>query len=54
VAGDTEQAEARLLEMVGSNLLRVLDGDEPLHIVNGVMRRGTAKPPRDPRRNAEE
>jgi len=54
VAGDTEQAEARLLEMVGSNLLRVLDGDEPLHIVNGVMRRGTAKPPRDPRPNAEE
>jgi phosphoglycerate dehydrogenase-like enzyme len=56
VAGDTEQAEARLLEMVGTNLLRVLDGEEPLHIVNGVTRRHDdhARFARGPRPNGEE
>jgi len=37
--GATEQARARVLEMVRANLLRVLDGEEPFSVVNGVGRR---------------
>ena len=37
--GATEQARARALEMVRANLLRVLDGEEPFNVVNGVGRR---------------
>lgn len=36
VGGNTAEAEARLLEVVGDNLLRVLDGEPPLNVVNGV------------------
>jgi len=35
-AGATVEADARLIEVVGENLLRVLDGKPPLHVVNGV------------------
>ncbi|GAC1655274.1 MAG: hydroxyacid dehydrogenase [Candidatus Dormibacteraceae bacterium] len=35
--GATIEAEERLLEVVGANLLRVLDGEEPINIVNAVM-----------------
>jgi D-3-phosphoglycerate dehydrogenase len=34
--GATFEADARLIEAVGDNLLRVLDGLPPLNIVNGV------------------
>ena len=34
--GATVEADARLLEVVGANLLRVLDGDPPLNVVNGL------------------
>jgi phosphoglycerate dehydrogenase-like enzyme len=34
--GATVEADERLLEVVGDNLLRVLDGEAPLHVVNGV------------------
>jgi D-3-phosphoglycerate dehydrogenase / 2-oxoglutarate reductase len=34
--GATVEADARLLEVVGDNLLRVLDGKPPSHVVNGV------------------
>lgn len=37
--GLTTEAEARLLEMCGANLRRVLDGLEPFNVVNGVTRR---------------
>ena len=37
--GATEQARARVLEMVRANVLRVLDGEEPFSVVNGVGRR---------------
>jgi D-3-phosphoglycerate dehydrogenase len=36
VAGFTAEAEARALEMVRDNLTRVLDGEEPSNVVNGV------------------
>ncbi|HZU16066.1 MAG TPA: 2-hydroxyacid dehydrogenase [Candidatus Dormibacteraeota bacterium] len=39
IAGLTEEAEARLLEMCGANLRRVLEGLEPFNVVNGVTRR---------------
>ena len=34
--GATVEADARLLEVVGDNLLRVLDGRPPRHVVNGL------------------
>lgn len=39
IAGLTEEAEARLLEMCGANLRRVLEGLEPFNVVNGVAKR---------------
>lgn len=36
VGGATLEAEARVLEVVRDNLLRVLDGEEPVNVVNGV------------------
>jgi phosphoglycerate dehydrogenase-like enzyme len=33
----TEEAEAHVLEVVGDNLLRVLDGEPPLNVVNQVL-----------------
>jgi D-3-phosphoglycerate dehydrogenase len=39
VGGSTREAEQRLLDVCGENMLRVLDGGEPLNIVNGVSRR---------------
>ena len=36
VAGYTAEAEARVLEVVRDNLTRVLDGEEPSNVVNGV------------------
>ena len=33
----TEEAEAHLLEVVGDNLLRVLDGEPPVDVVNQVL-----------------
>jgi D-3-phosphoglycerate dehydrogenase len=33
----TEEAEAHLLEVVGDNLLRVLDGEAPVNVVNQVL-----------------
>jgi len=36
VAGYTAEAEARALEMVRDNLTRVLEGEEPFNVVNGV------------------
>ncbi len=38
-AGLTREAEARVLEVCGANMIRVLDGEEPFNIVNGVTRR---------------
>jgi phosphoglycerate dehydrogenase-like enzyme len=35
-AGATFEADARLIEVVGDNLLRVLDGLPPVNIVNEV------------------
>lgn len=35
----TEEAEARVLDMCGANLRRVLAGLEPFNVVNGVTRR---------------
>jgi phosphoglycerate dehydrogenase-like enzyme len=37
-AGLTDEAEARLLDVCGANLRRVLDGLEPFNVVNGVTR----------------
>jgi phosphoglycerate dehydrogenase-like enzyme len=37
--GLTDEAEARVLEVCGANLRRVLDGLEPFNVVNGVTRR---------------
>ena len=34
--GATVEADARLIEVVGENLIRVLDGMPPLHVVNGL------------------
>ena len=42
--GATEQARARVLEMVRANLVRVLDGEEPFSVVNGVARRQVPVP----------
>ena len=36
VGGATREAEARVLEVVRDNLSRVLDGEEPSNVVNGV------------------
>jgi D-3-phosphoglycerate dehydrogenase len=36
VAGATLEGEARVLEVVRDNLVRVLDGEEPSNVVNGV------------------
>lgn len=36
VGGATTEAEARVLEVVRDNLTRVLDGEEPSNVVNGV------------------
>jgi phosphoglycerate dehydrogenase-like enzyme len=36
IAGSTFEAEARVLEVVRDNLTRVLDGEEPEFVVNGV------------------
>ena len=36
MAGFTLEAEARALDMVRDNLTRVLDGEEPFNVVNGV------------------
>ncbi len=36
VGGFTVETEARVLELVRDNLTRVLDGEEPLNVVNGV------------------
>jgi phosphoglycerate dehydrogenase-like enzyme len=37
--GATEQAAARVQEVVRANLLRVLEGEDPFNVVNGVSRR---------------
>jgi phosphoglycerate dehydrogenase-like enzyme len=39
VAGVSEESEARLLETCADNMRRVLDGLDPHHVVNGVIRR---------------
>jgi phosphoglycerate dehydrogenase-like enzyme len=39
VGGFTQEAERRVMEVCGDNMLRVLDGSDPLNIVNGVSRR---------------
>ncbi|HLH69507.1 MAG TPA: 2-hydroxyacid dehydrogenase [Candidatus Dormibacteraeota bacterium] len=39
IAGLTQEAEDRLLEVCGANLRRVLEGLEPFNVVNGVTRR---------------
>jgi len=36
-AGATLDADARLIEVVGENLMRVLDGQPPVNVVNGVI-----------------
>ncbi len=36
MAGFTVEAEARALEIIRDNLTRVLDGEEPFNVVNGV------------------
>ena len=36
VGGGTLEADARLLEVVGDNLLRVLEGQPPINVVNAV------------------
>ena len=38
-AAATEEADARLLEVVGENLLRALDGEAPVNVVNQVLAR---------------
>ena len=38
-AGTTIESRARLFEMIGENLCRVLDGDPPLNVVNQVQER---------------
>ena len=35
-AGATLEADARLIEVVGDNLMRVLEGKQPLNVVNGL------------------
>ncbi|MBO0705218.1 MAG: hypothetical protein J2P39_07860, partial [Candidatus Dormibacteraeota bacterium] len=39
IGGNTADAKARSLEVVGTNLRRVLAGLEPFHVVNGVSLR---------------
>jgi phosphoglycerate dehydrogenase-like enzyme len=39
IAGLTDEAESRLMEMCGANLRRVHEGLEPFNVVNGVTRR---------------
>ena len=39
MGGATVEADARLIEVVGDNLLRVLDGQAPLNLVNAVAAR---------------
>jgi len=46
MAGFTVEAEARALEMVRDNLTRVLDGEEPFNVVNGVRLGARLKPVR--------
>jgi phosphoglycerate dehydrogenase-like enzyme len=36
VGGFTAESEARVLEVVRDNLIRVLEGEEPSNVVNGV------------------
>ena len=36
-AGATLDADARLIEVIGENLMRVLDGQPPVNVVNGVI-----------------
>jgi phosphoglycerate dehydrogenase-like enzyme len=36
VGGATLEADARLMEMVGDNLRRVLEGHAPINVVNAV------------------
>ncbi|HEX2679999.1 MAG TPA: NAD(P)-dependent oxidoreductase, partial [Candidatus Dormibacteraeota bacterium] len=36
VGGATSEAEARVMEVIRDNLTRVLDGEEPFNVVNGV------------------
>jgi phosphoglycerate dehydrogenase-like enzyme len=36
VGGAALEAEARALEVIRDNLTRVLDGEEPSNVVNGV------------------
>jgi D-3-phosphoglycerate dehydrogenase len=40
VAGGTREARVRAMDVVASNLRRVLAGQEPLHVVNGVAMTG--------------
>jgi len=37
IGGATVEAEARVLEVVGANLRRVLDGEPPVNVVNAVL-----------------
>ena len=37
LGGGTIEAEARVLEVVSANLLRVLDGQPPVNVVNDVL-----------------
>jgi D-3-phosphoglycerate dehydrogenase len=46
MAGFTVEAEARALEIVRDNLTRVLDGEEPFNVVNGVRLGARLKPVR--------
>jgi D-3-phosphoglycerate dehydrogenase len=43
VGGAALEAEARALEVVRDNLTRVLDGEEPANVVNGVVLRARLK-----------
>jgi D-3-phosphoglycerate dehydrogenase len=46
MAGFTVEAEARALQIVRDNLTRVLDGEEPFNVVNGVRLGARLKPVR--------
>jgi phosphoglycerate dehydrogenase-like enzyme len=39
IGGSTQEAERRVMDVCGDNMLRVLDGGDPLNVVNGVSRR---------------
>ena len=43
VGAATAEADARLWEVVGENLRRVLDGEPPLNVVNEVLARSSAE-----------